>query len=47
MAERARLVGINHVAVEVGDVVQALALYGRLFEFEMRAEMPEFTGALR
>ena len=28
---RARLVGINHVALEVGDVDAALALYGRLF----------------
>jgi lactoylglutathione lyase len=33
---RARLVGINHVALEVGDVEAALALYGRLFEFELR-----------
>jgi catechol 2,3-dioxygenase-like lactoylglutathione lyase family enzyme len=32
----ARLVGINHVALEVGDVDQALAWYGRFFEFELR-----------
>jgi lactoylglutathione lyase len=32
----ARLVGINHVAVEVGDVEAALALYRRLFDFELR-----------
>lgn len=32
----ARLVGINHVALEVGDVDEALALYGRLFDFELR-----------
>jgi catechol 2,3-dioxygenase-like lactoylglutathione lyase family enzyme len=32
----ARLVGINHVALEVGDVDEALDLYGRLFEFELR-----------
>lgn len=32
----ARLVGINHVALEVGDVEDALALYGRLFDFELR-----------
>ena len=36
MAERARLIGINHVAVEVGDVEEALALYGRLFAFTLR-----------
>jgi catechol 2,3-dioxygenase-like lactoylglutathione lyase family enzyme len=32
----ARLVGINHVALEVGDVEEALALYGRLFDFALR-----------
>ena len=32
----ARLVGLNHVALEVGDVDEALALYGRLFAFELR-----------
>ena len=31
-----RLVGINHVALEVGDVDEALAWYGRFFEFELR-----------
>jgi lactoylglutathione lyase len=34
--ERARLVGLNHVALEVGDVDEALAFYGRIFEFELR-----------
>lgn len=28
----ARLVGINHVALEVGDVERALAFYGEIFE---------------
>jgi lactoylglutathione lyase len=32
----AKAVGINHVALEVGDVDEALALYGRLFDFELR-----------
>ena len=32
----ARLVGINHVALEVGDIDEALAWYGRFFEFELR-----------
>jgi len=31
-----RLVGINHVALEVGDLEKALAWYGRIFEFELR-----------
>jgi lactoylglutathione lyase len=33
---QARLVGINHVALEVGDLDAALELYGRLFSFELR-----------
>ena len=33
---RARAIGINHVALEVGDVDEALAFYGRLFAFELR-----------
>jgi catechol 2,3-dioxygenase-like lactoylglutathione lyase family enzyme len=37
---RARLVGINHVALEVGDLDAALELYGRLFEFELRGRVP-------
>jgi catechol 2,3-dioxygenase-like lactoylglutathione lyase family enzyme len=32
----ARFIGINHVALEVGDVEEALAWYGRFFEFELR-----------
>jgi catechol 2,3-dioxygenase-like lactoylglutathione lyase family enzyme len=32
----ARLLGINHVALEVGDVDEALGWYARFFEFELR-----------
>jgi lactoylglutathione lyase len=32
----ARLVGINHVALEVGDIDEALSWYGGLFDFELR-----------
>jgi catechol-2,3-dioxygenase len=32
----ARLLGINHVALEVGDVEEALRWYGRVFDFELR-----------
>jgi catechol 2,3-dioxygenase-like lactoylglutathione lyase family enzyme len=35
-----RLVGINHVALEVGDVEEALAFYGRFFEFSLRGRSP-------
>ena len=31
-----RLVGINHVALEVGDIEEALAFYGQLFDFTLR-----------
>jgi len=33
---RARLVGLNHIALEVGDVEEALEFYGRIFEFDLR-----------
>jgi lactoylglutathione lyase len=33
---KARLVGINHVALEVGDVEEALDFYGRIFELTLR-----------
>jgi len=36
MTSRARLIGFNHIAVEVGDVEEALEFYGRLFRFELR-----------
>jgi catechol 2,3-dioxygenase-like lactoylglutathione lyase family enzyme len=36
----ARLVGINHVALEVGDLEAALALYGRIFAFTLRGRGP-------
>ena len=32
----ARLVGINHIALEVGDIDEALQWYGRFFEFDLR-----------
>ena len=32
----ARLVGINHVALEVGSIDEALAWYGQFFELELR-----------
>jgi lactoylglutathione lyase len=37
---RARLVGLNHVALEVGDLDAALDFYGRLFELELRGRVP-------
>jgi lactoylglutathione lyase len=40
MTESPRLIGINHVALEVGDLDAALDLYGRLFSFELRGRVP-------
>ena len=31
-----RLIGINHVALDVGDVAEALEFYGRIFDFTLR-----------
>jgi catechol 2,3-dioxygenase-like lactoylglutathione lyase family enzyme len=36
VSDRPRLVGINHVALEVGDIEHALDFYGRFFEFSLR-----------
>jgi lactoylglutathione lyase len=36
-AKKARAIGFNHVALDVGDIDEALAFYGRLFEFELRS----------
>ena len=35
-AAKPRLVGLNHIALEVGDVEAALAFYRRIFAFELR-----------
>src|SRR6476661_10679801 len=35
---KARAVGFNHVALEVGDIDAALAFYARLFDFELRSK---------
>jgi catechol 2,3-dioxygenase-like lactoylglutathione lyase family enzyme len=35
---RPKLVGMNHIALEVGDVEAALAFYGRIFDFTLRGK---------
>jgi catechol 2,3-dioxygenase-like lactoylglutathione lyase family enzyme len=35
----ARAIGLNHVALEVGDIDEALTFYARLFEFELRGRI--------
>ena len=35
---RPRLIGLNHLALEVGNIDEALAFYNRLFKFELRGK---------
>ena len=35
---KARAIGLNHVALEVGDIEEALVFYGRLFDFRLRGK---------
>ena len=35
-AVKPRMIGINHVAIEVGDIDAALAFYGEIFQFTLR-----------
>lgn len=37
---KARAVGINHIALEVGDIEEALAFLGRFLAFELRGRGP-------
>jgi catechol 2,3-dioxygenase-like lactoylglutathione lyase family enzyme len=37
-ATKPRLVGINHVAIEVEDIDAALAFYGKIFSFTLRGK---------
>jgi catechol 2,3-dioxygenase-like lactoylglutathione lyase family enzyme len=39
-AQKPRLVGINHIALEVGDIDQALDFYGKIFDFTLRGKRP-------
>jgi lactoylglutathione lyase len=43
MADRAKLIGFNHVAIEVGDIDKALEFYGRLFDVELRGRAPKMA----
>jgi catechol 2,3-dioxygenase-like lactoylglutathione lyase family enzyme len=35
---KARAVGINHIALEVGNIAEALAFYGQFLEFELESQ---------
>ena len=36
-ARKAKVIGFNHIALEVGDIDEALAFYSRLFDFKLRS----------
>lgn len=36
--KKARALGFNHVALEVGDIDEAIAFYERLFDFELQSK---------
>jgi catechol 2,3-dioxygenase-like lactoylglutathione lyase family enzyme len=38
--QKPRLVGINHIALEVGDIDTALEFYGLIFDFTLRGKRP-------
>lgn len=42
-SEKAHAVGINHVAIEVGDVVAALEFYGRFLEFQVEEQTDDMA----
>jgi catechol 2,3-dioxygenase-like lactoylglutathione lyase family enzyme len=37
-SKKPRLIGINHIAIEVGDIDEALAWYGQIFDFTLRGK---------
>lgn len=38
MTKKARAIGINHIALEVGDIDEALAFYGTFLSFTLRSK---------
>ena len=36
--KKARAIGFNHIALEVGDIQEALAFYAQIFEFQLRGK---------
>ncbi|WP_342165410.1 VOC family protein [Methylobacterium sp. SD21] len=43
-ASKPRLVGLNHVALEVGDIEDALRFYRAVFSFELRGTHEDEAG---
>jgi predicted enzyme related to lactoylglutathione lyase len=43
VAKKARAVGFNHIALEVGDIEEALSFYARIFDFKLRGKSQEMA----
>lgn len=41
--KKARAVGFNHVALEVGDIEEALSFYAQLFDFKLRSKTEDMA----
>ncbi len=41
--KKARAVGFNHVAIEVGDIEQALDFYARIIDFKLRGKSEDMA----
>jgi lactoylglutathione lyase len=42
-AKKARVVGFNHVAFEVGNIEEALSFYSQIFDFQLRGKNEEMA----
>jgi predicted enzyme related to lactoylglutathione lyase len=43
--KRAHAVGFNHIALEVGDIEEALAFYGRIFDLKLRGKSEKWLSS--
>jgi lactoylglutathione lyase len=41
--KKARAIGFNHIALEVGDIEEALSFYARIFDFQLRGKSQEMA----
>jgi lactoylglutathione lyase len=42
-SKKARALGFNHIAIEVGDVDEALAFYARIIDFKLRSKAKDMA----
>jgi lactoylglutathione lyase len=42
-SQKAHVVGFNHIALEVGDIEQALAFYSRIVDFRLRGKTEDMA----